>query len=549
MILRTWLIVLVSLLLCGFAETRVDAQSLPLVAPVSGTSLESTQNDPYSSAEVDLDGVPLFRVATPANVDGHAAAVKRALLVESALQQLVATDAHGTPLYDPATFHVREHRDGDEIIVDANDTRHPTALTIVTVTSTDAKYQQTTPESVAASWQSSLQSALVDALRKREPSVERLHGRQIAQAALAIAIETALLFLALKSLRHRISRLTDELTEQEVLTAVSPKADLHKTLSRSATLHHLRMASAASGALSWLIVLSWFVAATWALGLFSQTTALGRALTHGASAIVIIGIGSALANHFFDFAIARAASTWKIRQYLSSEEQARILLRVPTAASAVSRFKAFALVMFAVLLSLGQLGLPVGSVVTIGSIAALAVTFAAQNILKDVAAGIAVLYEDQYAVGDFVSINGHTGLVEQLTLRMVMIRDLAGSVVTVSHSAVTGVSNYSRIWSRIDYQISIAPEADPEAAVDAVRTSIEEFAKDPESHGALLLPIEWIGVDAFNKEWTLIRASFRTAPLQQFALRREINGCVRRRLAESGIPYGPPIEAQFIPVF
>jgi len=452
-------------------------------------------------------------------------------------------------LYDPATFHVWAHRDGDEVTIDANDTQHPTALTIVTVTSTDAKYQETTTEDVADSWQSILLSALIDALRKREPSVERLHGRQIAQVALAIAIGTALILLALKSLRRRISTLTDELAERKVLTADGPGMDLHKTLKRSATLHRLGMVSAAAGALSWLIVLSWFIAATWALGLFSQTTALARSLFHGASAIGIIGIGSALANHFCDFVIARAASTWKIRQYLTSEEQTRILLRAPTAASAVSRFKAFALVMLAILLSLGQLGLAVGSVVTIGSIAALAVTFGAQNILKDVAAGITVLYEDQYAIGDFVTINGHTGLVEQLTLRMVMIRDLAGSVVTISHGSVTGVSNYSRIWSRIDYQISIGPEADPEAAVDAVRSSIEELAKDPESKGALLLPIEWIGVDAFSKEWTLIRASVRTAPLQQFALRREINGRVRRRLAESGIGYGPPIETQYIPIF
>ena len=538
-----------SLLLCWFVAARVDAQSLPIAAPASATSLDGTQNDLYSSADVDLDGVPLFRVATPASVNGQPAAVKRALLVASALQQLVATDARGTPLYDPATFHVWAHRDGDEITIDANDARHPTALTIVTVTSTDAKYQQTTTDDVAASWQSILQGALVDALRKREPSVERLHGRQIAQVAFAIAIGTVLLLFASKSLRHRISSLTDELAEGEVLTAAGPGADLHKTLRRSATLHRLRMLSAAAGALSWLIVLSWFIAATWALGLFSQTTAFGRALSHGASAIGIIGIGTVLANHFFDFAIARAASTWKTRQYLTSEEQTRILLRVPTAAGAISHFKTFALAMLAVLLSLGQLGLPVGSVVTIGSVAALAVTFGAQNILKDVAAGITVLYEDQYAVGDFVSINGHIGIVEELTLRMVMIRDLAGSVVTISHGSVTGVSNYSRIWSRIDYQISIGPEADPEAAVDAVRTSIEELAKAPESKGALLLPIEWIGVDAFSKEWTLIRASIRTAPLQQFALRREINGRVRRRLAESGIGYGPPIETQYIPIF
>jgi len=70
--------------------------------------------------------------------------------------------------------------------------------------------------------------------------------------------------------------------------------------------------------------------------------------------------------------------------------------------------------------------------------------------------------------------------------------------------------------------------------------------QDPDTGRGLLLPIEWIGVHAFTEAWTLIRASIRTAPLQQSTLHREINRRVRRRLAEAGIPYGPPIDPQYI---
>jgi moderate conductance mechanosensitive channel len=223
-----------------------------------------------------------------------------------------------------------------------------------------------------------------------------------------------------------------------------------------------------------------------------------------------------------------------------------VLLRVPTATVAIGHFKTFVLVLIAAFLTLGQLGLPVHSAVTIGGIAALAITFSAQNFLKDVVGGIAVLYEDQYAIGDIVTINGHNGVVENVTLRIVVIRDADGSFVTISHSAVTAVSNFSRSWSRIDYQLSIAPDADPDKAIEVIRGAIERMAQEGDAGVGLLLPVEWIGVHAFTQAWTLIRASIRTLPPQQSGLHREINRRVRRSLAEAGIAYGPPIDSKFI---
>lgn len=537
MVLRKWLLIVVALLAyAGWTETRTNAQALPLARAAGTLPFDAAQNGFYSTAAVELDGVPLFRVASPANLkDGELSAIDRAMLVDAALQQIVATDRHGWPSYDASTLHVWTQRAGNEMTVQAADAHH-SPLVIVTVTSVDAKYQESAPENVAASWATTLHNALVDALRKREPTVERANLAQVLRIAAGLAASTVLLLLVLRSLQRRMNALADELGESD-------------SSSRSSTVHELRAFSAAFGAISWLIALLWFVGATWAFGLFSQTTALSRSFSRGGTAIGIIWIGFATANLLCDFLIARAAARWRIQQYLSSEERARVLLRVPTAARAIAHFKTVVLIMVAVVLTLGELGLPVASVVTIGGVVAIAITFGAQNVLRDVAGGIAVLYEDQYAIGDFVTINGQTGLVEQVTLRMVMIRDLAGSVVTISHSAVTSVSNYSRVWSRIDYKVSIAAEANPKAAIEAIVSSVEELAKEPEVAGSLKLPIEWIGVDAFSNGWTLIRASIRTAPLQQFTLRRALNSRVRHRLGEAGIAFGPPIEAQHIPLF
>ena len=77
----------------------------------------------------------------------------------------------------------------------------------------------------------------------------------------------------------------------------------------------------------------------------------------------------------------------------------------------------------AALATMGEVGIPVGSVVTIGGLIAVAVSLAAQNFVRDFLNGFLVLFEDQYVIGDFVTINGMTGLVEALTLRMVQLRD------------------------------------------------------------------------------------------------------------------------------
>ncbi len=491
--------------------------------------------------------MPLFRVAAPAQLrEGGISAINRALLVDQALQQLIAVDRDGKPLYDPSTLRVATHRDGNIITIEATDARHPQPMAIVTVTSADAKDQISSPQAIAALWQETLQAALVQELLKLEPDVERQHITHVAAIALALTIATALLVLLLAALQRRSKKLADELVESEGLSKST--RDYDAALRRARAVHDIRMLSSASGVLIWVAVLGWFIAAAWSLAQFAQTTALSLDLSRGGTTIGIIWIGAAAINRLCDLAIARAAATWKVRNYLSPEERARILLRIPTASSAIGHFKTFAIMGVAAFLTLAQLGLPVTSVVTIGGVAALAVTFSAQNFLKDVAGGIMVLYEDQYAIGDLVTINGYTGIVERVTLRIVMIRDTNGSAVTISHGAVTSVSNFSRIWSRIDYQLSISPKADPDTAIAVVRDTIEQLAREPEAGRGLLLPIESIGVYAFTETWTLIRASIRTAPLQQSALRQEINARVRRRLAEGGVPLGPPIDPQHIPL-
>ena len=220
-------------------------------------------------------------------------------------------------------------------------------------------------------------------------------------------------------------------------------------------------------------------------------------------------------------------------------------MRVPTISHAIRTIKWLALIFLAGLTILTQIGVPIGSVVTIGGIAALGLSFAAQSFVRDFVNGFLVLLEDQYVVGDYISIAPYSGIVEELSLRMVQIRDSGGDLVTIPHGSVTTVVNKSRNWSRIDFRVPVDPEADIPKAMQLVQTSIEKLAAEPEWQGAIRLPLEFIGIDQLSKDWIIIRAAVKTGPLRQFEGRREINARVQHAFAEAGIHLGAQFPANY----
>jgi small conductance mechanosensitive channel len=193
------------------------------------------------------------------------------------------------------------------------------------------------------------------------------------------------------------------------------------------------------------------------------------------------------------------------------------------------------------------LNIPIASVVTIGGVAALAIGFAAQSIVKDVLGGLLVLLEDQYVVGDYVLIGEYNGLVEHLTLRMLQVRDSSGRLITIPHSSVTQVVNASRGWSRVDYRVPVGPGVDPDKALGILKATIESIHKEETWSHAILVPIEWMGVETIGQSGIVLRASIRTAPLRQFELRRYINKCVLQAFAAEGVPLGIDPQGMFVP--
>jgi len=521
---------------------------LTLPTAPTGPAPGVVRDGAYLVAPVMLDGRVLFRIAAPAS--GPAGGLpldQRAADVETDLDQLVAVAGEQRTAYDPRSLRVRVTRHGEVDALDVVDATHPEPLAVVTVTSADAKYGQTDPDALASEWRGVLQSALVRALVLRQPATQRRSMRAVELVGGLLLSVTLVLSFALVALRRRVRESKDAVaggrpTATATATATEvPRRFLAARLRLQEPERRRRLYRASYESLCLLLALAWFVAIAWAGTLFPQTTPIAHVALRGAFAVATTLLIAGLLNRGLDVAIERVAGVFGLRSYGAAEDRARAALRVPTISRALSGFKTFAIVFVTVLAVLGEVGVPIGSVVTIGGLAAIALSLAAQNFVRDFVNGALVLFEDHYVVGDFIAINAYAGIVETLSLRMVQLRDASGDLITIPHSSVAGVVNQSRNWSRVDFRVPVDPTADVATAIRLVREAIETLAGEDAWRGAIVEPVEWIGLDALSRDWAIVRASVRTAPLRQFALKREITLRVHAAFAAGGVALGAPI--------
>ena len=184
-----------------------------------------------------------------------------------------------------------------------------------------------------------------------------------------------------------------------------------------------------------------------------------------------------------------------------------------------------------VVICLSQLGFDVRPILAGAGIVGLAVGFGAQNLVRDVIAGFFLVLEDQVRVGDVAVVNGTGGLVETVTFRTIVLRDLAGTVHIIPNGSVTTLANMTRDWSGYVVDVEVGYRQDPDRVMAVMRRVDEELRGDPTFGPSILEPIEIFGVDAFKDASLVIKARLKTLPIQQWTVGREYR---RRLLAALG---------------
>jgi moderate conductance mechanosensitive channel len=184
---------------------------------------------------------------------------------------------------------------------------------------------------------------------------------------------------------------------------------------------------------------------------------------------------------------------------------------------------------------LGQIGLDVTPILAGAGILGLAVGFGAQNLVRDVLSGFFLVLENHVRVGDVAVINGTGGLVESITYRVTVLRDLAGAVHVFPNGSINTLANMTLRWSAYLLDVGVAYKEDTDRVVDVMKRVAEELRADRELGPKILGPLEVFGVDDFADSAVILKARIRTLPIEQWTVGREYRRRLKKAFDAEGI--------------
>lgn len=193
------------------------------------------------------------------------------------------------------------------------------------------------------------------------------------------------------------------------------------------------------------------------------------------------------------------------------------------------------LAVLVVLIVLSEVGLDIAPLLAGAGVIGLAVGFGAQTLVKDVITGVFMLMENTIAVGDVVEIGGHSGVVEQVSIRTAHLRDLEGRVHVVPFSDVTSVINYGRGFAYALIDMGVAYREDVDEVVAVLKAVAEDLRQDEEFKGVILGELEVLGLDSFGASEIVVRVRLKTTPLMQWSVKRAFNKRIKKAFDEKGI--------------
>lgn len=218
----------------------------------------------------------------------------------------------------------------------------------------------------------------------------------------------------------------------------------------------------------------------------------------------------------------------------------RLQVRVNTFSSLFRGIITFFWIGIGLFVALSILGLNITPFLAGAGVLGLAFSFASQNLIKDTINGLLIIFEDQYAVGDVVTIGEVGGMVENLSLRITQLRDGEGRLITIPNSEITLVANHSNGWSRSDLRIPFAYQTDVEQAIDLVERVATQMYQDCDCREKIIEPPQVLGVEDFAERGYMVRLWFKTEPLKQWEVSREFRRRIKNAFEEANIPLPVP---------
>lgn len=209
--------------------------------------------------------------------------------------------------------------------------------------------------------------------------------------------------------------------------------------------------------------------------------------------------------------------------------------RINTLWIVIRRILLIALWLIGVLMVMSVWEISITPLLAVGTVVGLALGFGAQSLVKDLIAGFFILVENQFSIGDVVAIAGTSGTVEDIQLRVTVLRDLDGKTHYVPNGSIEVATNYTQDFANAVLDIGVSYDTDVDFAMSTIVAEAEAMHTDEEWEGSFIDKPQLLGVNELADSAVIIRILLRVLPEQRWAVRREFLRRIKNRLDAVGI--------------
>ena len=254
-------------------------------------------------------------------------------------------------------------------------------------------------------------------------------------------------------------------------------------------------------------------------------------LSHGIRILVIV-VGAFISTKLVRFLTSRIERAVEDNDPTSISEREK---RAQTLGKIIRHTWSILIVIVALMMILNEVGIEIGPILAGAGIAGLAIGFGAQTLVKDVISGFFILLENNFRVGDVIKAGDVAGLVEKMSLRVTILRDLEGKVHVIPNGSIDVVTNMTKEWSRVMLNVGVAYKEDVDRVMEILKEVGEEVSQDPDFSPMIMGPLEILGLDDFADSAIVIKVIMKTQPLKQWAVARELRRRIKKTFDEKGI--------------
>jgi len=519
---------------------NLSPAAYPQLPPLLAGNQESKATSDHSElvyGTITLNGRKLFDVAARPSLAQqtrrHQTPLQQRInRIESHLKQVITSG------FNPETLKITAQEYEGYTVLIASDPPQLQPIPILEITENDSQLygqpiSRLTPNAIQG-----LKQILIQGYEELQPAYVK-HQLKISLGILGITLLLSATLLYLERFIKAKFKRENQNQESEPsppLENSDPLASLDRDLHQKQAKESLRLKIQV---LHWLQLLVGLGALSLILWRFPWTRPLGNWLFDLPVLIIFFVLVTQIAIESSFVGFNHLSRMLIERQSQSEEESYRMSMRVNSFAPIVKGAIALSFLGLGTLLILNTLGIPLAPILGGAGILGFAISFGSQTLIKDTLNGCLILFEDQYAIGDWITINEFFGRVENLNLRITSLRTKEGRLITLPNSEIRVVQNSSKDWARKKVFIYVSAKTDVDYALKLLDDIAQNLWHDPDWNEQII-EAEVRGVDSIDAGGTQIGVRFETKPgVYRFVIREYLRR-VKKTFDQQGLELGMP---------